>query len=692
MLFRCETLIQNSGACAGIHSVGVIEIQRWWSNAYYLTSAVFVSLSRHNSSNLKSKNMAGKKVIKKTAHEAKPSNRGRPRKNAKAVFDQFENEVDLDDNANLSQTPTPTPTRNQKHLKDKTSKDLRNQRKKAESPSPDTEKSSTPMKKSTGILEMNFIFNLNYIIWICLLVLMNLKSKKHPSKMSNADQNILGDSDFEIEPISTPKQNTAQTKTPAVDCANHLVNNDYSFMEFDEFQVNMNISTNDFDDRSAPKNNRVESKTTKTAVRQVRAKRRANNNSFFADIDGVQANMNDSTDDLDLTPPPKKKRVDTKNAKLRKRNLRPEDERTLQILSEKFQSDQNGAVCKVDCCRSNTLKSTKPSNLKRHLQQVHPKEYEQLFPQEVSRKKQIELEVLNAVYDSIELVTINGYPFSLLNASGMRGFIKYRLDPLRLEKQTLAINRLDIVKKVAEMSDIVRNRIKSELNGKTVSVMFDVCTIATLSTFGVNVTYMDDGKVICRSLGIIKIEKRHTAVNLADILFDLLAKFEIPLSKVFSITTDTAKNATNTSEILNMVMGSNSENSADIAEKSIFDVDDDELDFGMDVENEIELQKIIDNANACTLLANETAKRIARKNDSIELINQVNCSAHVLQLAVNDALADSNALAIIGQVKKMCLLMRTQVVMIQIRKLGSKMILPPLDTVTRWNSKYLMVN
>lgn len=70
--------------------------------------------------------------------------------------------------------------------------------------------------------------------------------------------------------------------------------------------MNMNISTNDFDDRSAPKNNRVESKTTKTAVRQVRAKRRANNNSSFADIDGVQANMNDSTDDLDLTPPPKR--------------------------------------------------------------------------------------------------------------------------------------------------------------------------------------------------------------------------------------------------------------------------------------------------------------------------------------------------------------------------------------------------
>lgn len=105
----------------------------------------------------------------------------------------------------------------------------------------------------------------------------------------------------------------------------------------------------------------------------------------------------------------------------------------------------------------------------------------------------------------------------MLDASGMRGFTQARLKPLRLQGESLTINRLDIVKKVAEMSEIIRNRIKAELNGKTISVMFDMCTIATLATF-------------------------------ADILFDLLAKFEIPLSKVFSITTDTAKNATNTSD------------------------------------------------------------------------------------------------------------------------------------------------
>lgn len=369
--------------------------------------------------------------------------------------------------------------------------------------------------------------------------------------------------------------------------------------------------------------------------------------------------------------------------------MRPEDERTLQLLAEKFRLDSNGQMeCQVDECNS-SLKSTKPANLKRHISQVHPNVYSQLFPNEVNSQTQYELDAYNSLQDLIELVTVNGYPFSIFNASGMRGFIQSRLQPLRLQGHVVELNRQTIAKKVADASNIIRNRIKSELNGKTVSVLFDVCTISTLSTFGVNVTFMENLKVVCRSLGIIKIEERHTAVNLADILFDLLEKFEIPLTKVFSITTDTARNATNTSQVLNTIVTNNNNDSSD----SIFDIEpDDDLDFGIDFENEMELQRIIDKADSHTLLAQHTAESVFRENSSIELINQINCGAHVMQLAINSSLAESDSSALIEKVKKMCLLMRTQVVMIAIRKLGSKIILPPLDNTTRWNSKYLMVS
>lgn len=382
-----------------------------------------------------------------------------------------------------------------------------------------------------------------------------------------------------------------------------------------------------------------------------------------------------------------------KKTKPRKRKLRPEDERTLEILAEKFRKDQTGMVCQVNSCRSKPLLSTKPSNLKRHLSQRHPKEYANLFPNEVSRKTDIELEVYNSVQDAIELVTVNGYPFAMLNASGMRGFIKSRLQPLYLVGRGLPINRLDIVKEVAVTSDSIKNQIKSELKGKMISVMFDMCTISTLATLGVNVTFMKDANVICRTLGIIEIKKRHTAVNLADMLYDLLTEYDVPLKNVFSITCDTAKNASNTSEILNLVANC-AETDDEIADQSIFDIgpDDEELDFGMDIENEVELQKIIANAAENSQLVQDIAKDFVDRNAFIALINQINCGTHTFQLAVNGGLVVSNAMNVISLVHDMCILMRTQLVTIELRKLDAHIILPPLDTEVRWNSKYIMVN
>lgn len=412
---------------------------------------------------------------------------------------------------------------------------------------------------------------------------------------------------------------------------------------------------------------------------------------------GEEQQQVQSTGDLhisdDEAPPPKTTRIEdvAKNKAPRKRKLRPEDERTLQILSEKFISEQNGAVCRIPSCKSKPMKCSKPANLKRHLYQLHPQVFADLFPHEVSAKKKADLEAFNAMQDAIELVTVNGYPFSMLNASGMRGFIKSRIESVRSGGHFLAINRLDIVQKVAEESKRVQNYIAADMHGKSISIMFDVCTVATLSVLGINASYMKGTDVVCRSLGIIKIEKRHSSVALADMVFDILAQYGVSLKNVFSITTDTAKNATATSDILNLVL--NNHEQENLSEQNIFDFehDDDGLDFGIDVENEVELQNIIDNEAMQTQLIRDVAENIAREHGSIEMINQINCGTHVLQLSVNDALAEANSQRTIQSVHDMCVLMRTQIVMIEIRKTGTKIILPPLDNITRWNSKYMMV-
>lgn len=207
----------------------------------------------------------------------------------------------------------------------------------------------------------------------------------------------------------------------------------------------------------------------------------------------------------------KRQKTTAKRAPL-KRKLRPDDERTLKILADKFRTDQGLAVCQVPECSTKPMKSTKPSNLKRHLYAVHPTVYANLFPHEVSAQKHSELEAFNAVQDAIELVTINGYPFAMLNSSGMRGFINSRLQAIRPNGFAVTINRFNISKRVAEESNLIRNYITNELKNKTISIMFNICRKASLSVLGLHATYMKGETVICRSLGTVQIEERHTAV------------------------------------------------------------------------------------------------------------------------------------------------------------------------------------
>lgn len=403
-------------------------------------------------------------------------------------------------------------------------------------------------------------------------------------------------------------------------------------------------------------------------------------------------NLSDSVhvvenDVLAEAPPPKRRKKEAE-IKSRKRKLRPEDERALQILAEKFHCDSNGAVCQVNSCTSKPMKSTRPANLKRHLFQRHPNEYANLFPNEVNRKKQAELESFNMLQDCIELVTVNGYPYYMLEASGMQGFMKPRLQNIRSEGYVLNVNRHTIVQEVARESNLVRDYIKKEMKAKIISIMFDVCTIATLSMLGVNAVFMKNNTVVCRSLGTIQIMERHTAVQLANMLYDILAEYDIPLQNVFSVTSDTAKNATATSTVLNLVGSSSTFDESDgCGEVSVLN----ESNFGIDIENEAELQKVIDNVAAHTELVSEMAQNIASKNDQIVLINQINCGTHVFQLSVIGALKESNAKTTIEKAHNMCILLRTQVIMIEIRKLDESIIVPPLKNTTRWNTDFTMV-
>lgn len=445
------------------------------------------------------------------------------------------------------------------------------------------------------------------------------------------------------------------------------------------------------------------SKRQETRVSLKTASNEANSSTFevtseepgTADSSTIQIDCDDCFNGSDLDELDKQKKSAPSKKRPRKpRTRNAEEEETMAKLVKKFCREPvtKKGQCLVDDCRSKPI-TWRPYNLKRHLKQMHSKDYKRLFAEEIDIDKATQIELFNVVQDAVALVTVDGLPLTVFHASGMRGFISPRLKFLQSNGYKISINRWNVLQEVEKVSNYIEGQIKKEMAGKMISVMYDVATKGTLSVLGVNATYIVDGNIVCRSLGIKQINVRHTAVNLADMLYDILAKYEVPLDNVFAAITDNARNVVNSAAVLDRVANSNvnpNEEGVDSTENE-FDCVQEFDDDTIDEENESELRNIMENAHNSCRLVDDMCDHIITANDQIVLINHLNCGTHTVQLGVNDAFNDSNAQPTFNEAKEICIALRNQVVMIEFRKIVGKKILPPLDNATRWNSKYVMV-
>lgn len=377
--------------------------------------------------------------------------------------------------------------------------------------------------------------------------------------------------------------------------------------------------------------------------------------------------------------------VKRKKAPRKPRKRPPKQQEVFEKLVLKFQRDasNNKGQCLIEDCRSAPM-TWRPSNLKRHLKMMHESHYKNLFAEEVDAEKRMEIELFNVVQDAVEMVSINGLPFSTMNASGMRGFIDARLNTLKSSGYKLTLNRWNVVDEMNKVSKHIEDRLKAELKGKIIHLMLDIATNGTLSMLGVNASFSNEYEIKCPSLGIVKISERHNAVNLAELLYDeILSKYDVPLDYVFTMTTDNGKNVVNTATVLDMVA-----NSCDTHVNPLYDETNQDVDA-----NEAELLNLLNNNGIdYTAILNDIVEDVVQANDKIVLINQINCSTHTLQLAINDCMKESNAVAVLDEAKEICISLRLQIVQIEFNKLEGNKILPPLENSTRWNSRYLMVH
>lgn len=113
----------------------------------------------------------------------------------------------------------------------------------------------------------------------------------------------------------------------------------------------------------------------------------------------------------------------------------------------------------------------------------------------------------------IDLVTVNGRPFSILNDSGFLNIvnpIKQALEQTR--KETFSITPESIKKKVAEEASNIRREISEEVKNNMVSIKIDAATHLDRLFLGINVQYIKSSKILLRTLGLAELKEKPTSM------------------------------------------------------------------------------------------------------------------------------------------------------------------------------------
>jgi len=106
--------------------------------------------------------------------------------------------------------------------------------------------------------------------------------------------------------------------------------------------------------------------------------------------------------------------------------------------------------------------------------------------------------------------------------------------------------------KIPDVAAIVRNFIAGEIKGKFVSIKMDGVTLRNREFMGINIQFIQEAKVVVRTLAVCELFSRHTALNLKSDLLSTLDRYLISVSDLLTSTTDSGANYLKIGELLRL--------------------------------------------------------------------------------------------------------------------------------------------
>lgn len=325
------------------------------------------------------------------------------------------------------------------------------------------------------------------------------------------------------------------------------------------------------------------------------------------------------------------------------------------------------------------------------------------------------LQRLKLIQSLAEIVTVNGQPFSDLSASG---FIKVNAEKLQALTDAgygigLKPPKYPAVREhIGYLATQVIEQIKMEVKGKFVSLMVDTASKYQRSILGINVQFMTGPNVVIRSIGMMHLNKSHTAKHISEKIFEQLKMFDIQKNQLISVTTDTARNMTAMIDRFNAMPVDDAEDESVSESEQNADCELSEINFqsrlGLGNEDEvcevishvvngIELEDPDCNEELLVMLSDEPdVERILRELEHILeeftlKIKGIRCAIHTLQLGVKGALNHDDYKNLISLCRAVCKELRKGSHINELKEKNIQLKIPRIDCKTRWNSTYNMV-
>lgn len=363
----------------------------------------------------------------------------------------------------------------------------------------------------------------------------------------------------------------------------------------------------------------------------------------------------------------------------------------------KFNTENDKTICQIEGC-GKIYSGYRTTNLWRHLESAHREIYEHVLPERKVRKKaRCENFILDMRQAIVELCTVNGRPFSIVEDSGFVKMVNIACEtagensPDYLKIHIPAEFNVETLKTDINAAYLyIKMQISLEVKNTLVALMVDIRSKRGKAILGIQIQYIVDDKIKVRTIGMIRMLRPHTGAYIAELIESKLKEYNISLDQIYSLTTD---NGANMLKAVSLV-GHSARDLVSL-EEECEEIDDELLIDPTELESLIcELWDINDNTNldgAESVLTEAAAIIRGGDNSSIEYALGLSCGAHTLQLEIFGSIKQwDNETGLVGKCRTIMARLKNQnFIDILVNRNCN---LPINDSNPRWWTIYMMVN